>query len=138
MPPDTLAITRELISCLDGLIIKVEPYEACAMLLGKMTEEKYIVDKIIPMENEDGSEITFRISETKLDEVSRYANTLNLQIMGIFHSHPSQPLPSKTDIKYMEINPVPWIIKSSTTGEMKCFIHDENFKIKEIKIVVMG
>lgn len=137
MPLDTLAIKRELTSYLDALTIRVEPFEACALLLGRMTEEKYIVNKIIPMENEDSSEIKFRISETKLDEVFRYANILNLQIMGIFHSHPSHPLPSKTDVKYMEINPVPWIIKSSTTGEMKCFIHDENFEIKEIKIIVM-
>jgi hypothetical protein len=42
----------------------------------------------------------------------------------------------------MEINPVPWIIKSTITDEMRCFIFDDVLKgkidgIEEIKMTVV-
>jgi proteasome lid subunit RPN8/RPN11 len=47
-------------------------------------------------------------------------------------------MPSKTDIKYMELNPVPWIINSTITDETRCYIYDENEGVKEIELRVMG
>ena len=46
-----------------------------------------------------------------------------LDIIGIFHSHPkSEPSPSNTDIKLMKGNPVPWVIYSGLTNDMKAYL----------------
>ncbi len=118
---------------------KNKPLESCAILLGKRTNNRYRVMEIIPMENEDKSEIKFTINEEKLYIIYRKAESNNLSVVGIYHTHPSAPIPSKTDIKYMEINPVPWIINSTITEETKCYIHNGNGKIGviEIDLIIM-
>ncbi|MGI0070199.1 MAG: Mov34/MPN/PAD-1 family protein, partial [Nitrosopumilaceae archaeon] len=59
------------------------------------------------------------------DLISAYgqAEKKNLEIIGVFHSHPdSAAYPSTTDRKYMEINPVPWVIFSNITDEFRGYI----------------
>jgi proteasome lid subunit RPN8/RPN11 len=94
---------------------------------------------IIQMENSaEKSEIRFSINEEKLFELYKEIESMNLSIVAIFHSHPSIPFPSKTDILYMQINPIPWIITSTITGNTKCFLYDEKERVKEIKLLVTG
>ena len=53
------------------------------------------------------------------------AEEKGLDIVGIFHSHPkSLPSPSYTDMKFMKGNPIPWIIYSGLTKEMKAYLLD--------------
>ena len=48
---------------------------------------------------------------------------MDLSVVGIFHSHPkSEPSPSNTDIKFMKGNPVPWVIYSGLTNDMKAYL----------------
>jgi proteasome lid subunit RPN8/RPN11 len=89
------------------------------------------------MENSDKSEIRFSINEEKLFALYKEIASMNLSVVGIFHSHPSIPFPSKTDIKYMQINPVPWIISSTISGDTKCFLSDEKEGIMKIDLLVM-
>ena len=56
-----------------------------------------------------------------------------MEITAIFHSHPAKASPSSTDIKYMQINPVAWVIYSTTENEIRAFVY-ENEDIKEIGI----
>ena len=40
---------------------------------------------------------------------------IKIEVIGIFHSHPnSDAFPSKTDKKFMQSNPVVWIIYSES------------------------
>ncbi len=137
MPLELLKIKKEYLSNLNIFTSQVEPLEACALLLGKIKDNQIIVLEIVPLNNEYSSEIRFKINETELLKVYRYAESRDLSIVGIYHSHPSYPFPSNTDMEYMKINPIPWIIKSTITKEIKCYIHDEDFQIKEIKICIM-
>ena len=105
---------------------KNKPLESCAILFGKRKNNQFIVTEIITMDNEDKSEIKFAINEEKLYSIYRKAESINLSVVGIYHTHPSKPIPSKTDIKFMEINPVPWVINSTITDETKCYIHNES------------
>jgi proteasome lid subunit RPN8/RPN11 len=51
------------------------------------------------------------------------AGDKGLEVIGIFHSHPdSDPYPSATDKKFMEINPVAWVIFSVMTKEFKAYM----------------
>ena len=99
------------------------PYEACAILLGNTDEETWQTTEIFLTENIDKSEINFTISNEQLLEGYKRAEEKGLDIVGIFHSHPkSEAAPSDTDIKFMKGNPVPWVIYSGLTKEMKAYL----------------
>jgi [CysO sulfur-carrier protein]-S-L-cysteine hydrolase len=116
---------------------KNKPLESCAILLGKRNNNQFYVTEIITMNNDDKSEVKFSINEEKLYAIYRKAESVNMSVVGIYHTHPSNPHPSKTDMKFMEINPVPWIINSSITDETKCYIHNGNKGILELELIVM-
>ncbi len=118
------------------------PHESCAVLLGKKKENVYEVYEVIPVSNKYTSEVSFGIDENELLKIYKYAESIGISVVGIFHSHPSRPFPSETDKAFMEINPVPWIIKSTITNEMRCFIFGDVLKgkidgIEEIKMTVV-
>ena len=102
---------------------KQDPYEACAILLGNTDEETWETTEIFLAKNTDKSEINFTISNEQLLEGYNMAEEKKLSVVGIFHSHPkSEPSPSNTDIKFMKGNPVPWVIYSGLTNDMKAYI----------------
>ena len=110
---------------LEQLVKDSHPFESCAILLGTRDKNEFFVHEIIPAQNKESSDMRFTIDDNSLFEIYKLAEKKNLSVIGIFHSHPSLPYPSQTDKIYMKINPVPWIIKSTTTNEMRCFISDE-------------
>jgi len=101
------------------------PYEACAILLGNKDEKIWEATEIFLTENIEKSEINFTVSIEQLLEGYKMAEEKGLDVVGIFHSHPkSLPSPSNTDIKFMKGNPIPWIIYSGLTKEMKAYLLD--------------
>jgi [CysO sulfur-carrier protein]-S-L-cysteine hydrolase len=118
------------------------PHESCALLLGKKKGNVYEVYEVIPVTNKYTSEISFGMDENELLKIYKYAESSNISVVGIFHSHPSNPVPSETDKVFMEINPVPWIIKSTITDDMRCFVFSDVLKgktdgIEEIQMIVV-
>ena len=56
-------------------------------------------------------------------------------MVGIFHSHPnSDAIPSNTDKKFMQNNPVPWIIFSGVSNDLKAYLLDSTIIEIQIKI----
>ena len=103
------------------------PLEACAILFGTSNDKTWETTDIFLTENIDKSEVNYTISNKQLMEGYTIAEDKGLDIVGIFHSHPnSQPSPSNTDIKFMKGNPVPWIIYSGVTKEMKAYLLDSD------------
>ena len=102
---------------------KQDPYEACAILLGNTDEETWETTEIFLAKNTDKSEINFTISNEQLLEGYNIAEEKKLSVVGIFHSHPkSEPSPSSTDVQFMKVNPVPWVIYSGLTNDMKAYL----------------
>ncbi len=103
------------------------PLEACAILFATSNDKTWETTDIFLAENIDKSEVNFTISNKQLMEGYTIAEDKGLDIVGIFHSHPnSQPSSSNTDIKFMKGNPVPWIIYSGITKEMKAYLLDSD------------
>lgn len=109
------------------------PNESCAFLLGRGEREIY-VEEILPMKNADESMISFSMEPQELLRAYDLAERKNFHVVGIFHSHPSRPVPSSTDTKFMEINPIVWLIYSTTINEYKAYIFDENVREVAVKI----
>ena len=111
-----------------------KPNESCALLFGNKENDKLIVSELFLAENVDGSPVNFTISNEQLIHGYKMAEEKGLDVIGIFHSHPnSEAFPSSTDKKFMEINPVAWVIFSDTTNDFKAFLFES--EIKEIPIV---
>ena len=106
------------------------PNESCAFLLGK----KDRVVEILTMQNADQSAISFSIEPQDVLRAYDVAESKKLQVMGIFHSHPARPAPSNTDKNFMEINPVVWLIYSTTEQEFKAYVYDSDVREVAVKI----
>ena len=53
----------------------------------------------------------------------KIAEEKKVEVIGIFHSHPnSDAYPSNTDKKFMQSNPVAWIIYSGVNQDFRAFL----------------
>jgi proteasome lid subunit RPN8/RPN11 len=111
------------------------PNESCAILLGTENEGKSNVEKVFLTKNTERSPVNFTISAEQRLEADKMEKELKLKIIGIFHSHPdSKAYPSSTDKKFMELNPVIWVIFSGISKDFKAYVLES--EILEIPIEI--
>ena len=109
---------------------KEKPNESCALLFGKDDH----VFKIFLTKNIEESPVKFTISNEQLIKGYKMAEDENMEVVGIFHSHPnSDAYPSSTDKKFMNINPIAWIIYSGITKDFRAYVFLES-EILEILV----
>ena len=132
-----ISIHHNHLNTLEKLAIKTLPNESCAILLGKKSNTNSIVNNILPMNNSSHSPIEFNIDSDDLYQAYNKAVLMNLDILAIFHSHPSQPIPSAKDKLFMLINPVIWIIYSTSSHTFKAFLSNNDDQIQEINILLI-
>ena len=96
-----------------------KPNESCAILFGK---DDQVLDLFLT-ENIEKSPVNFTISNKQLIEAYKIAEEKKMEVVGIFHSHPgSDAYPSDTDKKFMQSNPVAWIIYSGINKNFKAYL----------------
>ena len=132
-----ISIHHNHLNALEKLAVKTLPNESCAILLGKKSNTNSIVKYILPMNNSSHSSIEFNIDADDLYNAYDKARLMNLDIIAIFHSHPSPPIPSAMDKIFMLINPVIWIIYSTSSHTFKAFISNNDDQIQEINILLI-
>lgn len=120
-----LFLTNEQKRILSTEAINKKPNESCALLFGKKENDEIKISEIFPAENIEESPMNFTISNEQLIQGYKMAEEKGLEVIGIFHSHPdSEPYPSATDKKFMEINPVIWLIFSVSKNEFKAYMFE--------------
>ncbi len=113
--------------------INQSPNESCAILFGKIEGQNTMVKEVFLAKNIEDSPVNFTISNEQLIEGYKMAEEKNLDVIAIFHSHPSSDaIPSNTDRKFMETNPVVWIIYSGITEDFRAYVLDSD--VKEVTI----
>lgn len=118
---------------------KEEPNESCAILFGTKKGEEIVVKKLYLTENIEKSPINFTISAEQRLLADKMEKELEMEIIGIFHSHPdSNAYPSNTDKKFMELNPEVWVIFSGISKEFKAYVLDSDIKEIPIQTVKSG
>ena len=131
-----LILTRLQLDDLTDFANNSLPNESCALLLGNHTNENEIkVIDSLSMRNSDASPTRFRIDSQELINGYLTAEKMNLNVVGIFHSHPAPPIPSSTDKIFMEINPVVWLIYSTLINQSRAYIFEQ--KIREVQLKVI-
>jgi len=113
------------------------PNESCAILLSNRGDEKaIIVTEILPVRNARATYASFEIPPDELLQAYNHAERAGLQVVGIFHSHPSAPSPSLTDIRFMEINPVIWVIYSLTENRFAAWTYEG--EVREVSMIMQN
>ena len=132
----SLILTQIELNKLVYFASKSLPNESCALLLGNYDNENEIkVIDSLAMRNSDESPRSFRIESQELINGYLTAEKMNLNVVGIFHSHPALPIPSSTDKIFMEINPVVWLIYSTLINQSRAYIFEQ--KIREVQLKVI-
>ncbi|WP_101476949.1 Mov34/MPN/PAD-1 family protein [Candidatus Nitrosotalea bavarica] len=136
MTVKSIVLSKNQIDTLRQHSQKNSPNEACAILFGKTDNGNVIVKEVFLTKNIENSPVNFTISPEELILAYDTSERENLEVSAIFHSHPSSMAhPSTTDKKYMEINPVPWVIFSNMHDEFKAYIYDLDLVPVPVKIL---
>ena len=101
--------------------------EAFAMLLGEKIYDAWNIKEVFLTENIEKLQTNFTISPEELLKGYQLAAKMHSELVGVFHSHPnSDAIPSSTDKKFMQNNPVPWIIFSGVNNDLKAYLLDSD------------
>jgi proteasome lid subunit RPN8/RPN11 len=94
------------------------PREAVALLFGTISENIVHANRIELLENESKTNRTaFSVNPEVEYQLLLEAEEQGESLVGIYHSHPAPPAPSKTDLRNMRLNQVVWLISSKLTGD---------------------
>ena len=129
---DRIILSSRQYNNLVSLAKNTLPNESCAILVGKTAKKDVHIINSISIRNSDSSKVTFSMDPQQLIETYQTVEKQNMHVVGIFHSHPAEPTPSSIDKKFMEINPVVWVIYSTITDQSRAYIFEE--KIREVQM----
>jgi proteasome lid subunit RPN8/RPN11 len=130
--PSRIILSKHQLAELEKHAKESLPNESCAFLLGRGLEE-ITVSELMLVKNAQSDRVSFTIPPDEILKAYRNAEEKKMQVTGIFHSHPARPEPSSTDARFMEINPVVWVIYSTTENRFAAWILAD--KIRPVEIV---
>ncbi|MTJ12046.1 M67 family metallopeptidase [Anabaena sp. UHCC 0187] len=136
---------------------KTYPDECCGLILGYIDSEYKIVVEIIPTENvwnreksnftenqeEYSTRSRYAIAPQVMLQTQKEARNRNLNIIGIYHSHPDYPaVPSEWDRIYAwpEYSYVILSVQNTQAGELQSWTLDENhqFQAETIELIKLA
>ena len=134
--PKVIILSKNQIDILSSHSKQNFPNESCAILFGRTDDNSIIIKEIFLTKNIENSPVNFTISPDELILAYSTAEKKGFDISGIFHSHPSSvAYPSDTDKKYMETNPVPWVIFSNLNNDFRAYIYNSDIVPVPVKIL---
>lgn len=130
-----LLVTEKQINSLISSTKEYLPYESCFLLLGNIVDLEYRVSVLKNMENIANSEYSFIMDPDQIIKVYQWASNNELEVIGVYHSHLDGARPSSTDVIFMQINELIWLIYEVSSSKFKAFILD-NETLKEVEIKI--
>ena len=131
----TLLITENQVNSLISSTKEDLPNESCSLLLGSIVDCEYCVKVLKKMNNIAHSENSFSMEPDELIKVYQWASSKELDIIGVYHSHLDGARPSATDLIFMRINPVIWLIYELSGSRFRAFVLVQD-NLKEVKIKI--
>jgi len=97
------------------------PYEGCGLLLGQVEEGVSVVTAVRPLPNvwpdEEAKRTRFRIAEDDWRDAELEAMLADLDVIGVFHSHPDHPpVASPRDLAWAAWSGYSYMITEIRTG----------------------
>lgn len=107
----TLSLMASAMDALACAYDRTLPLETCGFLLGLVTREHSVVTEVAIARDSPGYQDAFEIPEHELRRVGAYAKERGLQIVALFHSHPSgNDSLSLADLAALRYSAWPWVI----------------------------
>jgi proteasome lid subunit RPN8/RPN11 len=137
-------LPEELLTKIHAHGEKTYPEEGAGLLLGREEGDSRFVIDILPLANgrEDSARYNrYLITPQSLFEGEKQAEQRNLEVIGVFHSHPDHPnWPSEFDREWA----VPWfsyiitrVAQGKAKGSRSWRLADDREQFREETIVVM-
>lgn len=131
------------------------PEECCGVMLGNLSSESKTVVEVIPTQNawnpqandfpdSDASHSRKRrytIAPREMMQLQKSSREKNLNIIGIFHSHPDYPAtPSEFDrsCAWQEYSYIIVSVSKGKAGEINSWVLDDDSQFQQEEILVMG
>ena len=100
-----LTISQELLAQIVENGERSYPFEGCGLLFGSMNNGHNAVHAVFPVPNrwevEEEKRVRFRISDSDMMKAEFKAAEMDLDVIGIFHSHPDHhPIASPRDLAW--------------------------------------
>ena len=119
--------------------LKSYPDECCGFFFGNETGEERIITRIVVVNNskEGDKRRRFEIAPKDYLDAERYADEIEVQLLGVYHSHPNHPaVPSEHDrvaaqpyFSYVIIS-----VKENEIADLRSWQLNENLQFEEEKI----
>ena len=114
------------------------PNESVSIIAGHIKDDIAYAELVYTPENIDKSIVTFTVDPLVLLDIYTAIEEKGKTVIGIFHTHPSPPQPSKTDMTFMEVNPYVWMISSTNNIEIPSgFILKSDGELKEVEVSII-
>jgi len=132
------------------------PEECCGVMLGEISSNCKTVVEVIPTKNAWSQETAsnfqdsdpnhskkrrYTIAPQEMLQLQKSAREKNLNIIGIFHSHPDyQAIPSEFDriSAWEEYSYIIVSVQKGQAGDINSWILDDNHQFQQEEILVMG
>lgn len=117
-----LRITKNLLNQIEAHGVESYPFEGCGLLLGHIVSDVNVVTAVRPLPNvwpnEEEKRVRFRIAENDWRDVEMEAMMQDLDIIGVFHSHPDHPpVASPRDLAWAAWPGYSYLITEIRTGQ---------------------
>ncbi|MDY6898351.1 MAG: M67 family metallopeptidase [Cyanobacteriota bacterium] len=134
----------------------IYPEECCGIMLGNISNNCKTVVEIIPTQNAWNQEAASNFQDSDLNhskkrrytiapqemlQIQKSSRDKNLNIIGIFHSHPDYPaIPSEFDriSAWEEYSYIIISVQKGQAGEINSWILDDNHQFQQEEILIMG
>ena len=88
------------------------PRECCGFLLGTRHSNGVVVHSALPLLNAEPGTGAFALSDAELRRAHRHAQHVGLQLLALYHSHPST-----ADAEVMARSEWPWLILTAAGAD---------------------
>lgn len=133
-------IEQKALNAMHEDALKNFPDECCGFFFGKEnSNEKRIVTSIVVVNNskEGDKRRRFEISPKDYLQAEQFADENNIQLLGVYHSHPNHPaIPSEHDRKAAQpyFSYLIMSVKESEIADTRCWQLNDNFQFEEESI----
>lgn len=135
-------LNEQLLDALKNDAFHSFPDECCGFMLGKENGEERVIEHIIVVNNckEGDKRRRFEISPSDYLNAERYADENQLQLLGVYHSHPNHPsIPSEHD----RIAAQPYFsytilsVRENELVSVQSWKLNEQFQFEEEKVLIL-
>lgn len=132
-----LRIKKKDLKAVEKHALESFPLECCGLMIGKVKEDVFYVEKVVSADNIHKSSVSFEADAELVYRAINEAEAKGLALIGIYHSHPNMnAYISARDAEIMKLWPnVAWLVLGVIREKI---VEKKAFMLKNGKAVQLG